>query len=267
MDEGNTDVNLDNSKNNYEQQITALTLKLEEMTKVVNSLSYSISHDLKAPLRAINGFSRLLFEDYEKTLEPEGKHFLNSILRNAKYMGEQIDDLLKFSRASSDPLYLENIETLELVKEIVAGYINENPDRIISVEIKELPYIYGDRAMFQKVFENILSNAFKFTRDNESTEIVIGFESLEKENVFFIQDNGIGFDMKYSGKLFGMFQRLHTEEEFEGLGAGLAIVQRIIQRHGGKNWIEAKEKVGTTFSFSLPKSYEAFKQKSQETFV
>jgi light-regulated signal transduction histidine kinase (bacteriophytochrome) len=250
--DGHSDIDLNDIIENQKGQIDDLTLKLEIMTKVVDSLSYSISHDLKAPLRAINGFSRLIFEEYESKLDLEGKHFLNSILRNAKYMGLQIDDLLRYSRASSDPLYMENIDTIQLINEIIAIYKKENEDRNISIEIEALPDIFGDKAMFYNVFNNILSNAFKFTRDKELTEIKIGCICGSDKNIYYFQDNGIGFNMKYSGKLFGIFQRLHTEEEFEGLGSGLAIVQRIIQRHGGETSIEAEINKGATFKIHLP---------------
>lgn len=245
-------VQVEDSNEELKQKIVELTEQLDTTIKALDSLSYSVSHDLKAPLRAISGFSGLLFEEYENKLDGEGKHFLNNILRNVRHMDQLIDDLLKYSRASNDSLYMERIDTLELVKSNIEELKNDYADRSITIHIGSLPDIFGDRIMFQKAFYNILSNAFKFTRDKDIAVIEIGCRESDNENTFYIKDNGVGFDMKYSGKLFGMFQRLHTEEEFEGMGAGIAIAQRIIQRHGGKAWIQGEIDKGATFNFSLP---------------
>lgn len=236
-----------------EQRVIERTAQLDAANKDLESFSYSVSHDLRAPLRAIDGFSLILLEDYAGKLDDEGKRVINVVRDNTQKMGQLIDDILAFSRAGRKALEMVEIDMQELATSVFDELKPGTAGRTIQLDITALPACRGDRAMLRQVWLNLLSNAIKFTRARESALIEIGSNATDKENIFHVKDNGAGFDMQYSHKLFGVFQRLHTPEEFEGTGVGLAIVKRIIDKHGGRVWAEGKVGEGATFYFALPK--------------
>jgi two-component system sensor histidine kinase/response regulator len=225
--------------------------ELEYINKELESFSYSISHDLRAPLRALDGYSRILEEDYLQVLDEEGQRSLKSIQYNAKKMEMLVDDLLSFSKLGKQAVRKSHVN-MDLIIESVLREINESmPHKAI---IKKNPLLpsNADRSLIHQVWMNLISNAIKYSRKKEKPEVEIGSEKLGSEIVYYIKDNGAGFDMNYISKLFGVFQRLHGANEFEGTGIGLAIVQRIITKHNGKVWAEAKVNEGAAFYFSLP---------------
>jgi signal transduction histidine kinase len=235
-----------------ETQLLSYTAQLENANKELEAFSYSVSHDLRAPLRAIDGFSRVLLEDYIDNLDEEGKRVLNVIRNNTQKMGQLIDDLLLFSRLGRQGISPSDIRMTELAKGVFEEIKPPANERNLQFNMKTLPLAQGDRSMMKQVFANLLSNAIKFTRPREMATIEIGGTNDGAENIYYVKDNGVGFDMEYVNKLFGVFQRLHSAVEFEGTGVGLAIVQRIIHRHGGRVWAEGKVGEGATFYFSLP---------------
>jgi PAS domain S-box-containing protein len=235
-----------------EQRVIERTAQLEAANKELESFSYSVSHDLRAPLRAINGFSKILSEDYTDKLDDEGKRLLNIIQGNTQKMGELIEDLLTLSRIGRKEIELLNTDMNNLAKAVFEEIKATNPERKLQGNIKQLPSARGDPGMIHQVFFNLLSNAAKFTKHRETAIIEVGSYTEGSENIYYVKDNGVGFDMQYKDKLFGAFQRLHGGEEFEGTGIGLAIVQRIINRHGGRVWGEGKLNEGATFYFTLP---------------
>ncbi len=230
--------------------------KLEDANKELEAFAYSVSHDLRVPLRAIDGFSRIIMEDYEDKLDDEGKRLLNIIRENTKKMGQLIDDILLLSRASRQEMRISPIDMESLVVNVFEELKPSIKDRDIQLEIKPLPPAYGDRTLLYQVFSNLISNSIKFTRFKEKAIIELGIEEGKDENTYYVRDNGAGFDMKYINKLFGLFQRLHGSDEFEGTGVGLSIVQRIIRRHGGRVWGEGKVDEGATIYFTLPNKME-----------
>jgi PAS domain S-box-containing protein len=236
-----------------EQRVRRRTAELEAANKELEAFSYSVSHDLRAPLRAIDGFSGAVWEDYFDKLDNEGKRYLNIIRNNTQKMGQLIDDLLVFSQLGRQEIKASDIDMGRLASAVSKELGLSTPDRKIELNIKTLPSSQGDSSMIRQVFANLLSNAIKFTRPRETAEIEVGGSGGEKENVYCVRDNGVGFDTQYAHKLFGVFQRLHSSEEFEGTGVGLAIVQRIIHRHGGKVWAEGKVGEGAVFCFTLPR--------------
>lgn len=237
-----------------EQRVKDRTAQLEMMVKELEAFTYSISDDMRGPLRAIDGFSRVLMEEYPDKLDEEGKRLLNIIRSNARSMSELIDGLLTFSHLGRQPLDQADINMNELVKSVFEEVQAANKERQIVLDMQKLPPAFGDRTMLRQVLYNLISNAFKFTRPKSNPSIDIGFQDGANQNTYFIRDNGVGFDMQYSPKLFGVFQRLHSVDDFEGTGVGLALVQRIILRHGGRVWAEGKVNEGATFYFSLPKA-------------
>ncbi len=236
-----------------EQRVIERTAQLETANRELESFSYSVSHDLRAPLRAIIGFSSMLLEDYMDKLDEEGKRLLDVILKNTKKMGELIDDLLILSRVGRKEIETIEIDMGRLAGEVFAEVKAFIPEREIQVNIKPLPPARGDSGLIHQVFFNLISNAVKFMRPGDKAIIEVGSCEDKKENIYYVKDNGIGFDMQYADKLFGAFQRLHSEKQFEGTGIGLAIVQRVIQRHDGRVWAEGKVNEGATFYFALPK--------------
>ena len=213
-----------------------------------------MSHDLRAPLRAIHGFSQILLEDYRDKIDDEGKRVLNVIWNNTNKMGHLIDDLLSLSRLGRQDITISWIDMEALAKNVfeeIKATVSEK--RKLHLDIKPLHTAYCDAPMIRQVFLNLLSNAIKFTEPKKDAIIEVGSWTNDDENVYYIKDNGVGFDMQYVNKVFVAFQRLHKEDEFEGTGIGLAIVNRIIQRHGGKVWAEGKVNEGATFYFALPK--------------
>ena len=246
-----------------EENLRQINIKLEAMNKELEAFSYSVSHDLRGPLRAIDGFSRILLQDYMNTLDDEGKRLLNIVSNNTKKMGQLIDDILSFSRVGREEIGLSEINMGKLVKDVLGELNQDAVGRKIKIEVRPLPDAHADISMIRQVLFNLLSNAIKFTKPRESAFIEVGCNpgvppsdkggrSGSAENVYYVKDNGVGFDMKYVSKLFGVFQRLHGADEFEGTGIGLAIVKRVIERHGGRVWAEGKINEGATFSFTLP---------------
>ena len=235
-----------------DQELKYQIMQLEAANKELEAFSYSVSHDLRAPLRAIDGFSRVMLEDYIDKLDDEGKRHLNIIRTNTQKMGQLIDDLLLFSRLGRQELRASGIDMGKLAKAVSEELKLAFPERKLKFTINTLIPAQGDQAMIRQVFVNLLSNAVKFTKPKEGALIEVDGRSEGFENVYIVKDNGVGFDMQYVNKLFGVFQRLHSSEEFEGTGVGLAIVQRIIHRHGGRVWAEGKVGEGAIFYFSLP---------------
>lgn len=228
------------------------TLQLEEANKELESFSYSVSHDLRAPLRAIDGFSKMLESDLEKSLDGESRRKLNVIRENTEKMNRLIDSLLNLSRLGRQALSPTNLDMKGLFLESWEELAQSNPGRNVRFTLGELSSAPGDRNLIKQVVVNLLSNALKYTREQDPAVIEVGSSFSNGSIVFSVRDNGTGFDMKYYNKLFGLFQRLHSQREYEGTGVGLAIVQRIIHRHGGRVWAEAQVGAGATFNFSLP---------------
>ena len=223
---------------------------LETVNKELEAFSYSVSHDLRAPLRAISGYAQAVVEDYEPRLDEEGKQFLGLIQHNAHKMGQLIDDLLTFSRLGRQQMSESQIDMDGMVRAMFAELAALAPDRNISLTVLAVPPAHGDQAMIRQVVVNLIANAIKFTRTREQALIEFGY--LPEEGAYYVKDNGVGFDMLYVGKLFGVFQRLHAQSEFEGTGVGLALVYRIITRHGGRVWATGQEQQGASFFFTLP---------------
>lgn len=227
--------------------------QLEVSVKELDAFSYSVSHDLRAPLRAIDGFSRILEEDYAPKLDEEGKHTIGVIRGEAQRMGHLIDDLLSFSRLGRQQLESSEIDMEGMARRVFEELLAREPGRAIRFTLHPIPPAYGSEAMIRQVWINLIGNAVKFTGKHEAAEVEIGVTTGESgEQAYFVRDNGAGFDMRYADKLFGVFQRLHSAEEFPGTGVGLALVQRIVSRHGGRIWGEGQVDHGATFHFTLP---------------
>ncbi len=242
--------------NELEQRVIERTAQLEAANKELEAFSYSVSHDLRAPLRHINGFVDLLSEKYQDLLPEKGIHYLTVIHDASTQMGKLIDDLLQFSRTGRQEMQQTNLDMNMVLHEVVKFFKEETKDRKIEWKIAVLPVIKGDISLLRMALINLISNAVKYTGNCETAKITIGYTEEKKEFVFFIRDNGAGFDMRYVQKLFGVFQRLHTKQQFEGTGIGLANVQRIIKRHGGRIWAESELNMGATFYFTIPKAKE-----------
>jgi PAS domain S-box-containing protein len=227
--------------------------KLQAANKELEAFSYSVSHDLRAPLRAIDGYTRILVEDYEALLDAEGKRVCSIISAEAGRMGQLIDDLLAFSRLGRKEMYSSNIDMKNLVVSVLNDLIKAEDRERVDFKIARLASVSADPSLMRQVWVNLLSNALKFTSKKERAVIEVGSKSSKEELIYFVRDTGAGFDMEYANKLFGVFQRLHSESEFEGTGVGLAIVQRIIRRHSGRVWAEGETDKGATFYFALPR--------------
>ncbi|MFO8234226.1 MAG: PAS domain-containing protein [Bacteroidales bacterium] len=246
------EIKQNNWNKELEEQVKNRTSQLEKANKELESFSYSVSHDLKAPLRAIEGFSKILEEDYLSQLEGDAKRYLNIIRSNASKMNQLISDLLAFSKLGKKALRIKRIDTKKLVNEVYTELKSEYQQKLPAFTVHQLPEIYADRSMLKIVFSNLISNAFKFSESKENPEIEIGsFKGMNNKQIFYVKDNGIGFNMNYVDKVFGTFQRLHPEEEYKGSGIGLSLVKRVINKHGGKIWVESKQGKGTTFYFFL----------------
>lgn len=237
-----------------EERVAQRTASLEMANKELESFSYSVSHDLRAPLRAIDGFSRILLEDYANTLDADGQRYLGLVRQGAAKMGQLIDDILAFSRMSRAELALKPVDMTSLAREVYAELLSGASERNIQFSLNELPAARCDPTMMRQVMANLLGNAIKYTGGKPEAIIEMSATASDKEMTYCIKDNGAGFDMAGAGKLFGAFQRLHSSQEFEGTSVGLAIVKHIIERHGGKVWAEGKAGEGATFYFSLPRS-------------
>ncbi len=238
-------------KNDLENRVKDRTAQLETANQDLESFSYSVSHDLRAPLRAIDGFSLILLEDYHDRLDEEGRRLLNVVRDNTVKMARLIDDILLFSRAGRMQLARVEVDMEALVRSVWAEIAPTLGTRKVSFEVGALPQACGDRSALVQVWTNLLSNAAKFTRPRDPAIIEVGGSADERENIYYVKDNGVGFDMQYSSKLYGVFQRLHGMDEFEGTGIGLAIVKRVITKHGGRVWAEGKPGEGATFWFTL----------------
>jgi PAS domain S-box-containing protein len=240
-----------------EQRVFDRTAQLEAANKELEAFAYSVSHDLRAPLRHIEGFLELLENRMAGTLDDRSLHYMDTISDSAKRMGQLIDDLLTFSRMGRNEMANTPVDLPGLVQGIVRELEVETQGRSITWHIADLPAVDGDAAMLRMVLANLIANALKFTRTRQEARIEIGsLPGQDAEAVIFVRDNGVGFDMAYAGKLFGVFQRLHHAEEFEGTGIGLANVRRIVTRHGGRTWAEGKVDQGASFFFSLPSTYD-----------
>ncbi len=226
---------------------------LKEANKELEAFSYSVSHDLRAPLRAIDGFSKILSEDYTEKLDDEGKHVIATIRSSTQQMGQLIDDLLSFSRLGRQAIKTQDVAMTTLAKTVFDELKLASPQRSVQFTYPELPIAHVDPSLIRQVWANLLSNALKYTKKKEVAVITIGSNVTDEDNIYYVKDNGAGFDMKYVDKLFGVFQRLHSAQDFEGTGIGLSIVERIIKKHGGKVWAEGVVDQGATFYFSLPK--------------
>ncbi|HTZ19660.1 MAG TPA: PAS domain S-box protein [Opitutaceae bacterium] len=235
-----------------EHRVRDRTAELEATNNELEAFSYSVSHDLRAPLRAIDGFTRILVEDHAKALDPEGRRVLDVISKEGQRMGQLIDDLLSFSRLGRRALQPVEVDLATLARQIYTELEEHVPKRRLKLRLTPLPLAHADPSLLRQVLVNLLDNAVKYTRHRKVGEIQFGGAVQGSENVYYIKDNGAGFDMQYADKLFGVFQRLHSDEEFEGTGVGLALVQRIIRRHGGRVWAEGKVDEGATFFFTLP---------------
>jgi PAS domain S-box-containing protein len=251
-----TEEEIRNLNTRLEQRVLERTQQLEAANKELEAFSYSVSHDLRAPLRHISGYVDLLSSRFPDSLPENGKHYLDTIVDSAHQMGILIDDLLQFSRTSRQEMRETEIDMNIPINEAFRKIGQTGTERSVKWVIATLPHVFCDQSLLKIVWSNLLSNALKFTSTRVKAEIEIGFRENEKEFVFFIKDNGVGFDMKYAHKLFGVFQRLHSTEEFEGTGIGLANVQRIIMRHGGRTWAESEPDKGAVFYFTLPKDKE-----------
>ena len=236
-----------------DQRVLDRTAQLEAANKELQGFTYSVSHDLRAPLRHIDGFLELLKKTSGNTLDKQSRHHMETISSAAHKMGRLIDDLLLFARMGRHAVTLERVELGQLVHDVLNELEPDTAGRAIDWRIGDLPVVSGDEAMLRTVLMDLISNALKFTRPRQAAQIEVGAQPGQgAEVVIFVRDNGVGFDMAYADKLFGVFQRLHREDEFEGTGIGLANVRRIIARHGGRTWAEGKKDEGATFFFSLP---------------
>jgi len=234
-----------------ERRVSERTAELEAATKELEGFSYSVSHDLRAPLRAIDGLSRILLDDYAPDLPAEAQRYLDVVRANAQRMGRLVDDLLAFSRLRNAQLNRQLLDLGAAAREVVTELERDVTGREIRFAVGDLPPAFGDHALLRQVFFNLIGNAVKFTRPRSVAEIEVGARDADGDCAYFVRDNGVGFDMEYAGKMFGVFQRLHRDDEFEGTGVGLAIVQNIVARHGGRVWAEATVDRGATIFFTL----------------
>jgi signal transduction histidine kinase len=234
-----------------EEHVKQRTIELEAANKELEAFSYTVSHDLRSPLRAIGGYSHILLNDFAEDLPAPARSFLDNIIASTNQMSTLIDGLLTFSRTSRAEIHRQAIDTNALAAEAWQAILAESPHQSIDFHCADLPPCRADRTLLRQVFVNLLSNAVKYSRNSDPAKIEINWLQQRKEIVYFVRDNGAGFDMKYSNKLFGVFQRLHHADEFEGTGIGLATSQRIVHRHGGKIWAESERGKGATFYFTI----------------
>jgi light-regulated signal transduction histidine kinase (bacteriophytochrome) len=235
-----------------EERLRERTLQLESVNEALGSFTYSVSHDLRAPLRAIDGYAHILAEEHAASLTDESRRVLDVIRTNARQMGRLIDDLLTFSRVGRAAVERAPTDLAAMARAVADDLHRADPERRVTVEVGVLPPVTADAGMVRQVLTNLLGNAWKFTRGRDDATIRVGCVTHDDEPVYFVADDGAGFDMRYAGKLFGVFERLHHPDEFEGTGVGLAIVQRVVQRHGGRVWAEGEVGRGATFYFTLP---------------
>jgi light-regulated signal transduction histidine kinase (bacteriophytochrome) len=237
-----------------EQRVEERTRELEMANRDLESFSYSVSHDLRQPLGVIEGFCEMFRSQFSGSVPEDGQRMLEQIWSGTARMNKLISDLLHFSRMSRGLLEGVRVPLRELALKVVGELRAPLGERPLSVQVADLPDCFGDPALLEQVLINLLSNAFKFTAGRDPAQVEVGTLRQGTETVYYVRDNGVGFDMRYAEKLFGVFQRLHTTEEFEGTGIGLSIVHRIVTRHGGRVWADSRPGVGTTFYFTLPMS-------------
>jgi hypothetical protein len=235
-----------------QRQLSVHAAELEAANKELDSFTHSVSHDLRAPLRAVIGFSGIVAEDYSAGLSAKGQELLGRVITSAQRMNQLIDDLLRVSRTGQQALTKRVVAVGALVEEVLADLTNERAGRDVEVVVGALPEAIADRALLKQALANLLSNAFKFTRNRERAVVEVGSRDEGDRSVYFVRDNGAGFDMQHATRLFGVFQRMHRRDEFEGTGVGLSLAHRIIGRHGGRIWAEAELNRGATFYFTLP---------------
>ena len=234
-----------------EKRVIQRTTQLEVANQELEAFTYSVSHDLRAPLRHISGFSKILVEEFGPSLSPEAQRYLQRIQESTTRMGVLVDDLLNLARLGRKQLRCQVTGLDSVVQEVISDLKPESDGRQVEWRVSSLPFVECDPSLIKQVFQNLLSNALKYTRPRASTVIEVNQTNADGQAVVFVRDNGVGFSMKYADKLFGAFQRLHRSEDFEGTGVGLATVQRIIQKHGGRVWVEAELDKGATFYFTI----------------
>ena len=247
-----TETALQNSNARLEERVATRTAELAAVNKELEAFAYSVSHDLRAPLRLVDGFSHFLEEESGNALSPRGRRHLDSIRHEVRRMHEMIEGLLVLSRLGRARIEIGPVDLSRLAGEIAESLHEDTPERVVAVSIQQDLKANGDRRLLRLVLQNLIGNAWKFTRHQPNPRIEVGAEMKDGQKVIFVRDNGAGFDMAGVSRLFTPFQRLHTTGEFEGLGIGLATVQRIIERHGGHVWAEGKPGAGATVSFTLP---------------
>ena len=243
---------LEESRGGLEKQVEARTRELAESNRQLEAFSFSISHDLRAPLRAIDGFSQILLNEHASSLLPEGRRVLELVVKNSKHMAQLIEDLLAFSRLGRQEVVGSELNMNEMAREVYQDLTTPPGPRVIDFTVAPLPNAIGDHSMVRQVWVNLIENAIKFTSRTIPATIEIGAIKGELETTYFVKDNGAGFDPRFAGKLFQVFQRLHGSSQFSGTGVGLAIVHRIIQKHGGRVWAESQPNQGAQFFFTLP---------------
>ncbi|MDP8322220.1 MAG: ATP-binding protein [Candidatus Stygibacter australis] len=246
--------------NNASDKLIQVNKQLESVNKELESFSYSVSHDLRAPLRGIKGFTKIMLEDYQNVLDKEGQEYLLLIKNNVDMMNQLISDLLEFSRLGKKVIIPVMIDFKEMISRIFTASTLDVPDREIKLEIDDIPTLMADLGLLNIVFTNLISNAVKFTSQREIAIIKVGYKSEDKSHLIYVKDNGVGFDMNYADKLYGVFQRMHASEDFDGYGVGLSIVKRIVVKHGGSTWAESEPDKGATFYISLPKNEDEINQ-------
>jgi signal transduction histidine kinase len=235
-----------------QQRLNEHMAELETANKELETFSYSVSHDLRAPLRAIRGLSNVLVESYSPQLPEDAKQLLTRILSHSERMAQLIEHLLRFSHLSKQAINKQPVKIQVLVREVLDELLKDSTDRAVDIQVLALPDAAADPVLLRQVFENLLSNAVKFTRNQAHPSIEVGCKELDNERTYYVKDNGAGFDMRHADNLFRVFNRLHSYRDFEGNGVGLSLVQRIVQRHGGRIWADAAVNQGATFYFTLP---------------
>ena len=239
-------------KKRLEENVRERTEELKIANRELEAFSYSVSHDLRSPLRAVSAFTQSLISDHAASLSDEGRRLLQNVNAGAAHMDRLITDLLRLSQLNRQALHKQPVKFGELAERIIADMASERAGRNIEFVIADFPTWQVDPGLMQQVFVNLISNAIKFTRERKNARIEIGYRMDGDTMVCFVKDNGVGFNMKYMNKLFGVFQRLHSADQFEGTGVGLSIVRRIVERHGGKVWVDGEQDQGASFFFSLP---------------
>jgi light-regulated signal transduction histidine kinase (bacteriophytochrome) len=234
-----------------EARIAALETELEHTRQEMRAFSYSVSHDLRAPLRAVEGFARIVSEDYAKALDDEGRKYIQHVLQNAQIMSALIEGLLSYHRLNERPVSKSAVDMTQVTNDVLGAL--PKPDRAVEIKTPKLPTIPADPALMRIAWEQLVSNALKFSKQSPKPTIEFGADDRDGEHVLWVKDNGVGFNMEYANKLFQVFQKLQRDPEFEGHGVGLAMVRRVAEKHNGRAWAEAKPNDGATFYFAVPK--------------